>query len=248
MEILEKILDLFFPGTPECIICGSQGRLDSGVCRGCLERVVRREGYFFCPVCGRYSFKNTGFSCDECHSLRPAFYAARSVGPYKGVLKEAIYLFKYRGRRSLAGFFGLLMAELFLAERVFANAALLVPVPLSREKMKLRGFNQSELAAAAMGRVLGLPVSHCLLRTKETTSQSKLDRGARAQNVRGAFAFDGRSLTGIPGTKLSGKDILLIDDIFTTGATVGECTGVLLEQGADRVGVMTFASGLQEKK
>ncbi len=246
---LEKISGLLFPRSGNCLLCG----LDSGqagICLRCRGKMAAGWETLSCPVCGRYypggpagnpagSFSGSpaGRLCRECRETLPAFALARSLGPYRGELKEAIYLYKYRGYRSLADVLGPMLAGLLLEEPDFAGAGLLVPVPLSREKVEARGFNQSALLADKVGRILNLPVSSALIRIKHTASQSKLTRQARIKNVSGAFASTGN---------LSCPYAVLVDDILTTGATAGECAEVLRQAGVPRVGVLTLAAGVQD--
>jgi ComF family protein len=159
------------------------------------------------------------------------------LGPYQGLLKETVYLFKYGGCTSLAKFFGLLLAELYIDEPQYPRDPVLVPVPLSQEKLQARGYNQSELVAAEIGRILNLPVSSALRRVVHTPSQTRLTRQARQEMIKGVFVLT---------QKLERPDVILVDDILTTGSTAGECTRVLRESGIKAVGVLTIASGIQE--
>ncbi|MHB9093456.1 MAG: ComF family protein [Eubacteriales bacterium] len=241
MTALEKIMALLFPLAKTCLLCG-KGKAQDGICQGCRKKISARNGFSLCPVCGRYhaqgnSGNENNKSCVECLKFPPSYFAARSLGPYKGILKEAIYLYKYRGYRSLSDVFGQLLAELFLSEPCFAGTDLLVPVPLSLQKTNSRGFNQSELLAARLGQLLNLPVETCLIRVRHTPSQSKLTGKARREIVKGVFALGENPRPG---------NVILIDDIFTTGATAEECVSVLLTAEVKSVGVLTLASGIQE--
>lgn len=259
MELWNSLLELLFPRRKDCIVCGrSTGGADC-LCRLCQDKIIKRRN-FFCPVCGRYwpetgvlpddpdivkkgsenklANRETAPVCGDCLSSPPPFFAARSLGVYGGVLKDSIYLFKYQRQRLISVSLGRLMAELFLQEKAFEGTHVLVPIPLSIEKIRERGFNQCELLAVETGKRLGIPVNSCLNKVKNTPSQSKLTRGSRRESVKGAFE---------QRANLSGEKVLLIDDIFTTGATVGECAQVLLEGGAGKVGVLTVASGLLKK-
>jgi ComF family protein len=154
---------------------------------------------------------------------------------YEDGLKQCIHLFKYDGKRELARPLGLLMAE--CAERDFQGVEFdaLAPVPLHRSKLRARGFNQAEALARELGGLISVPVAHrALVRVEARESQSTLTRAARLKNVRGVFAVPEKEL-------VEGKRFLLIDDVFTTGATVGECVRVLLRNGAAAVDVCTLA-------
>ncbi len=163
---------------------------------------------------------------------------ARSLGPYRGALREAIHLYKYNGYRSLADFFAPLLAEVFLKEAGFSSTDVIVPVPLSQDKLKVRGFNQSELLAVKTAKILNLPVSTALSRLKQSPAQSSLIGAARQDYIQGVFAAC---------KTVNRMNVLLVDDILTTGATAGECSCVLLRAGAKSVCVLTLSSGIQEK-
>ncbi|MBU7006419.1 ComF family protein [Phosphitispora fastidiosa] len=250
MGLLEKMLQVLFPEKSSCLVCGCPAGTDI-MCEGCMQRIVSRQGFSLCPRCGRYMPEagEGGRYCPECREAPPAFFMARSLGPYGGDLKQVIYMYKYSGYRSLCGSLGLLMAELFLREQGFWDSDIIVPVPLSEEKLRIRGFNQSELLAERMGQLLHLPVARCLLRTIDTHSQSKLTRQERQDNIRGAFTINRQAWPAFTNgaTERPYGKVLLVDDILTTGATVGECSRVMLRAGAENIGVITLASGLQGK-
>jgi len=250
LGLLEKMLQVLFPEKSSCLICGCPAGAEI-ICEGCMKRIGSRQGFSLCPRCGRY-LPETGEGsryCLECREAPPAFFMARSLGPYGGDLKQVIYMYKYTGYRSLCSYLGLLLAELFLQERGFWDSSIIVPVPLSEGKLRIRGFNQSELLAERMGQLLNLPVARCLLRTIDTHSQSKLTRQGRQDNIRGAFTINRQIWPAVRIGAIGrpyGK-VLLVDDILTTGATAGECSRVMLRAGAESIGVITLASGLQGK-
>ncbi len=239
MIFLEKLLDLIFPPGLTCMVCGRSTDL-KGICLACRRKMTDRSGLSICRVCGRYMLMGGELNtiCNECMQSAPVFFVARSLGPYRGELKEAVYLFKYQGLYEMSDCFGHMLAGLIMDQSYFAGAGMLVPVPISKQKAKLRGYNQSELLAEKAGKILGLPVNRCLSRVKDTPSQSRLTGTARRDMVQGVFALSGSPCRG---------SIILVDDILTTGATAGECARLLLSAGADSVGVVTIAAGIQEK-
>ncbi|MBI3665063.1 MAG: ComF family protein [Acidobacteria bacterium] len=170
--------------------------------------------------------------CGECRVGPTEFNWARGYGEYDGVLRHLIHLLKYAGMRPLAR---------PLAERLASLLAqagpvdLIVPVPLHRRRRWSRGFNQAELLAEALGRLSGLPVETSVLRRyRPTLSQTGLTREQRRQNVKGAFR------AGHPG-RIAGKNVALVDDVITTGATVDACAAVLKRAGAAGVVVLAIA-------
>jgi ComF family protein len=161
---------------------------------------------------------------------------ARAAALYEqgGVIRQAILLFKYGGRHSLGSHLGRLMAG---AARGLCDPPrfdLLIPVPLHPRRERERGFNQAAVLAKEVGRVWRRPIGSRLLRRVRATDAQSGGRGAREANVRGAFQV-------ARPDQVEGRRILLIDDVFTTGATANECAETLLAAGATEVAVYTLA-------
>ncbi len=167
-----------------------------------------------------------------CRREAVPFDWARGFGAYEGSLRRVIQLLKYERMEPLARPLAERMARLLEAA---GPADVIVPVPLYWLRSWRRGFNQSEALAGELSRLTGLQVSRrCLRRTRDTASQTGLTRRQRRLNVRGAFAVRQ------PG-RVSGKNIVLVDDVITTGATVSACTRALKRAGAARVVVLAAA-------
>ncbi len=237
-EIVNTIQDLIFPAGSLCPLCGRPG--DPGqLCPACLRAWAELgRGMEICPHCGRFgNFSSGAGLCPECEGERPPFVLARGVAPYAGPVRDALHLFKFAGKRELAAPLGALMAALAADHfpcRLFAGA---VPVPLHPSREKERRFNQAALLAAAVARELRLPlVDRALLRGRETPSQTSLSRAGRRVNLAGAF------LPGEDAPRLRGKTVLLVDDVYTTGATAAECCHTLMEAGVSSVYVVTLAT------
>jgi ComF family protein len=170
-----------------------------------------------------------------CLANPPAFAQARAIGLYRGTLQLIIHAMKYRPIYGLSRPLAQLLQHQFAAHWADVSPDLLVPVPLHRRRLRQREFDQ----ALALARYLGLGVhlpcqAEVLTRQRYTESQVGLNRTERDQNVRGAF--DVRQPQAIQG-----RAVLLIDDVYTTGATVKECARVLQRAGAVWVGVYTLA-------
>lgn len=236
-----SIFSVFFPS--DCRICSlpltNISRLP--LCPECLEAMSRFEGRR-CAVCGERMF---GFGpeavqlCRECLKEHPAFEKASAYGSYDGGLRELIHLLKYDRVRSAAPLLGRMLAEAMtdLRHHFAVETALMVPVPLHSSKLRSRGFNQSELIAesAVKGDFRSIKLRpQVLTRVRATESQTGLTREQRRENMRGAFAV---SLSD----EVGGRDILVVDDVLTTGTTVCECARVLRKSGAARVWVVTVA-------
>jgi ComF family protein len=190
----------------------------------------------------RFHTQAGGIRCAECRLAAPAFTRAVAYAVYEDELREMIHLLKYEGVRSvvpvLSGGLAEAIADLGLTD------ALVVAVPLFPSKERARGYNQSVLLAdAAIKRLrpTGLIPAHGLLRrVRDTESQFVLTPRMRRKNLRGAFTVS-------DPTQVAGREVLLVDDIYTTGATARECARVLLAAGAARVWVATLARAQKEQ-
>jgi ComF family protein len=168
-----------------------------------------------------------------------------AYGSYDGGLKEFVHLLKFEQVRPAAGVLGRMLAEVIRRlEPSLPEAAIsVVPVPLHSRKQSQRGFNQADLVTRAALKRLAMPdrfrlVTNALVRRRETDSQIGLTRHQRRENLRGAFAVT-------DPTSFVGKNILLVDDVFTTGTTVSECAKVLRRAGASTIWVVTVARTLR---
>lgn len=225
------LLDLIFPPAAKCAGCGRV--LASGeelLCRGCRE-AISLVTEPTCERCGR-PLTHPGL-CAHCRREERAFARAWPAAIYCEPLREILHSFKYGRETRLAPFLaGLVVARLKTASGVPA-APLVVPVPLDPGRLSERGFNQAELLAREVAHTLGWPLAIGLLRrTRPTRPQSELTVEERRDNVAGAFKAR---------VEAAGKVIVLIDDIFTTGATADSASAALLAAGAKRVYVATVA-------
>ena len=186
--------------------------------------------------------------CAQCWDTRPSFQRAVAYGVYQDELREMIHLLKYERVRSIAKPLGAMLAHAIAMLHADAVQDLLViAVPLFTAKQRQRGYNQAVLLAdAALARLSKiqpawiLRASHATLRrVRDTESQFALTPKGRRRNLQGAFAVQ-------PNARIVGREVLLIDDIYTTGATAVECTRVLLRAGASKVWVATLARAQTE--
>ena len=174
--------------------------------------------------------------CGICEAAPPPFSRHRSAGRYQGPLKDAVLLLKYRKYKPLGALLGGKAFEALKRDQEFwEGIALVVPVPLHERRRRERGFNQAEAVAREIAGRAGLPLDRRVLRkTRNAPPQTSLERADRAANVRGAYAV-------ARGEAIAGKIILLVDDVFTTGATLGACARVLRAAGAAEVRAITIA-------
>jgi ComF family protein len=237
-----SIFNTVFPS--DCRLCGEPltnvSRLP--VCADCTASIKPIEGSV-CEVCGERvpdtSHAVGETKCMLCRRARLPFAKAMAYGSYSGALRGMVHLLKYESMLPAAESFATLLAPVIqsLAELCDAEA-LLVPVPLYKSKQRQREFNQSELIARAVLRRMPSAklklADSVLVRQRDTRSQTGLTRHQRRENMRGAFAVRDASL-------VAGRDIILIDDVLTTGTTAAECARVLRRAGAKKVYVATVA-------
>ncbi|RJQ24488.1 MAG: ComF family protein [Peptococcaceae bacterium] len=239
--VWDAFLDLFFPPRLVCPLCEKPGTR-AAVCEQCGELLAGYRRQRVCCRCGRF-FNHSGGSCPDpavtcpdCLAGESPFFAARAVGPYEGRLRTAVHRLKYGGRKFLARALAMLMVAVISPEEVYRQADLVVPVPLARARLQQRGFNQSELLARWIGRFMGLPVDgKALVKVKDTPPQAGLCKKDREINLRDAFKVN------LPDM-VSGKKILLVDDVFTTGSTVSVAAASLIGSGARLVVVATVST------
>jgi ComF family protein len=262
----EGLFSVLFPS--DCRICGEPllniSRLP--VCPGCLAELHPVRGKV-CTICGERVLSSYAESdpeglrrCPVCRRVDRPFSRAVAYGSYDGRLRELVHLLKFNGVRPAAKVLGRMLAEAVTAlqpefdqacsdqrkseRQMFDQAPILVvPVPLYRTKRRQRGFNQSELIARA---ALKIPPTakrlqlapDILQRTRDTHSQIGLTSHQRRENLRGAFAVT-------RATEVIGREVLLVDDVYTTGTTATECARVLRRAGARQVWVATVARTLK---
>lgn len=219
-----SVLDLLFP--PRCLVCG---RVDSWLCAECTSRLPWITG----PVCARCGLplEHAGL-CARCRKEPLRLSMIRSLMLFEDPLRAAIHRLKYRHGWQMARPLGALMAEYWQAHPLPADVV--VPVPLHPARFLRRGYNQSALLAGELGRRVGLPLDESALqRVRATATQMRLKAAERRRNVAGAFrCADGR---------LRGRNVLLVDDVCTTGATLEACADALREAGAGDVWALTLA-------
>lgn len=219
---------------PVCAVCATalERPLGGPVCDGCWRR-IQRLSEPLCRTCGdslpSWRAPVNGL-CSRCGAASRAISVGRAIGPYDGALREVLHALKYGKRRSLAAPLGRMMRESGAA--VLAGVDFAVPVPLHFVRRYRRGFNQAADLAAG----LGVPVRNVLRRRRRTTTQTDLPEAQRHANVEGAFA-----LRRVWRASVSGRTIVLVDDVSTTGATLDACAAALLNAGAREVRALTAA-------
>ena len=233
----ERLMNALFPPR-----CGGCGQFSLAVfCEKCAPQ-LRAMDEPCCQCCGR-TFDPLAMGaplCTRCREHPPAFERARAAWAFEGPPRAAIHRFKYNRRFSLAPRLARLIIQTPAARVLIEQwqPHCLVPVALHASRARARGFNQSALLARELGALYDLPALDLLRRTRRTPPQVGLDLKSRRHNVREAFVVDEKLWLQ---HNLAGARILLIDDVFTTGATIDECARVLRKAGAGSVGALTLA-------
>jgi ComF family protein len=177
--------------------------------------------------------------CGVCATRKKYFETARALGYYEGLLQEAIHQWKYQGKMGLTSLFGEWMGEGLRRYWEPTSLDLFIPVPLHRQRLRDRGFNQALLLVRELSRRTGIPYQKNILqKTRPTLPQVSLSGSEREKGVRGAFRVADK-------TFVEGRSILLVDDVYTTGATANECSKVLMAAGSKRVHVLTLAHAVK---
>lgn len=229
-------LKLLYP--PHCPLC--QADLASSeestkrlrfVCEGCLAQIRRVEPPY-CARCGDPLLESGLDLCNRCGHEEIPFERARSYGIYEGALSRLIQLLKFHGERALARELAPLLAQMLHQEDWAERIEGITFVPMSRKSFSRRGFNQSELLARHLGKILNKPVFPTLLKTRETQPQVDLSGEERLENLKDVFA---------PLAPAHLESVLLIDDVYTTGSTIKECSRALCTAGYQHVHALTLA-------
>lgn len=223
-KILLYTIRLIYP--PRCTLCEAILPLtvDKLMCYDC------QKDYPFiqeplCPKCGKQVITEDTL-CDDCKITTHFYEKGIALYPYEGTIKETMYRFKYGGRKKYAQLFGQMLAKQLQNTNFPSKIDLIVPVPISKERIRQRGYNQAEEIAKYVSKYIGIPYNKdILIRTTHTKPQSSFSPMQRRKNIKSAFKCTGT----LP---LETKVILIIDDIYTTGSTIDECAKTLKKSGA----------------
>jgi ComF family protein len=227
---------------PTCVACRQplESPLAGPACPSCWQSITIISPPI-CEACGDPlpSWRQTSVErsrCARCRRAPGAIDSGRAAGIYDGALRDILHALKYDGRRSLAAPLAALMAD--AGRDLLRGADVAVPVPLHRRRRRTRGFNQARDLALR----LGLPLTEALARTRATPSQTDLPASRRHANVRGAFVVVERRRV-----EIADRVVVLVDDVSTTGATLGACARALKAAGAREVRALTAARVVSER-
>ncbi|MDD4275629.1 MAG: ComF family protein [Clostridia bacterium] len=237
-EIIELCKKMLFPPHIKCIFCGAE--IDStdkhSTCEKCLKILPLNTGKV-CTRCGHPVYGASQY-CLDCKGVPCDYEYARAPFIYEEQIKQIIHKFKYADARYLSYALSAYLADEYILNGF--NCDVCIAVPLADKRLKQRGYNQADLLALDFAKHISIPVlDKVLIRIKETLPQAKQSGKNRAENLAGAFKV-------IDKKRIKGKNILLIDDIYTTGTTVKECSKVLVNGGAKAIYVLTVAHTAKE--
>ena len=243
-KVLSKILDSVridvFPNNYTCIICDCE--LDSDkrycICDKCIKSVPFITDKF-CIKCGAKVIADS-LVCSDCKTTKRIVDRNVSAVTYSDNMRKLIHEFKYNGKKYLAQYLGRIMYDKFLELLHDFEPDIIIPVPLNINRSNERGYNQTIELLNYFESHKDIIDNNVLVRVKDTPHQASLPKAERKENVKGAFVVEDAS-------KVKNKNVLIVDDIFTSGATIDECAKMLKKAGASRVYSITLANSHEDE-
>jgi len=231
MNLWKICLGILYPQT--CCFCGKVSR--NPICDSCAEK-VEYISEPICKKCGKPIWKEEQEYCKDCTEHQFEYEQGRSLWLHQGLVKKSIYQFKYHNRRIHGEWYAKELFRLYGHKLKEWGIDCIIPVPLHKRKKRMRGYNQAEIVAKHLGQISGIPVdTKSVVRVRNTKAQKRLNNQERKQNLVNAFQ--------VQKTWKMAKNVLVIDDIYTTGATINAVASVLKEKGARKVCFLTISIG-----
>lgn len=233
-QTIETIVSFIYPA--QCRVCEKVIGIESisYVCDSCCENI----DYIVPPWCEICGIPNTENVCIDCATNPPQYGKLRTIGNYRGALQQLIHLYKFEKRTNLVKYLVQLIITNFPNDLTLDEYDYILPIPIHKRRLRERGFNQTVLLADHISKQSNNPIlTNALIREKNTSPQSSLDREARQTNIIGAFALRRSEI-------IRNKKILVLDDVYTTGATVREVVKVLWTADPMDIDVLTLARAL----
>ncbi len=235
--MLGAIINLFYPAL--CRACSKKiNEFDRNICDDCAKKIKERLPPF-CVKCGRQLKGSPELiaMCPDCKEDKLYFDRAWSACCYDGLLKDLIHDFKYKKITSLSTDFTALIINFMKKHIIGKDCQIILSIPMHPNRLFRREINHADILARGLGKNLGISYStNTLRKMKNTPLQSKLKRQERIKNLSSSFSLKDNSI-------VRNKNIILVDDLFTTGSTVNECSRLLKNSGAKYVEVVTLARG-----
>jgi competence protein ComFC len=216
-NLFKAVLEIVYP-----VRCGGCDKKGNVLCKKCIDSFRIVEDDLTCPVCGRWLGKRA--VCGECIQKKRGFQEGYYGFYFENRLRDAIHAFKFNGRKDVGKHLVHLIKEKIVS---FSDSFdCIIPMPVTERRLKERGFNQSFIIGEEISKITGKPVYHSILyKARDTMDQYSLHRDERRKNIKGAFIVKN-------GHEIKAKRVLLVDDLFTTGYTAKEASGVLFKAGA----------------
>jgi len=237
--ILDSFVNIVYPAL--CVKCRKPIYAEENqgyICHECYYSIQRHTPPF-CLKCGR-GLKDvegiSGGTCRSCANKQYQFYKAYSVCAYDGIIKELIHKFKYNQKLQYKTVFESLFREFLESFNILREVDLIIPIPLHPARLREREYNQSQVMAACVSKIIEKPLMcDILLRIRHTKFQTDLNEEKRIKNITGCFMVKN-------GDMLKSKNVLLLDDVLTTGITLSEAARTLKEYNPQKVYALTLAS------
>ncbi len=235
-SVVDLLLDIVYPR--ECLLCDARiaGQPVRAVCLSCGQGLAWQQASL-CHHCGQP--RDKGASCPCSAEEKFAFDSVWSFGPYQGNLKKLVHAFKFQKNKAVGRDLAQFLLRSETLGEIFRSAQGIVPVPMHPLKEKDRGYNQAGVLAKELAGAAGLPCfGHALVKSQTSLPQVELGRDARWQNLSGTFAIGASNAIGR-------RDLILVDDVMTTGATAHHCAQLLRLSGARHIAVVVLARSTQ---
>ena len=231
MNLWKRCLGILYPQT--CCFCGKVSA--EQICDSCAEK-VEYISEPICKKCGKPIWKDEKEYCKDCTENHFEYEQGRSLWVHRGLMRKSVYQFKYHNRRIYGEWYAKELFRLHGHKLKEWKIDCIIPVPLHKRKRRVRGYNQAEIVAKHLGQISGIPVdTKAVVRIRNTKAQKRLDHQERKHNLKNAFR--------VKKTWKNVKNVLIIDDIYTTGATINEVALILKKKGAQKVCFLTISIG-----
>lgn len=233
-NIIKIVIDMIFP--PRCPFCDEILTIsDAGVCKICKEHVSYVEQPY-CMKCGKPIENEEDEFCKDCIERPHSYDEGRAVLVYDEYASRSVYRFKYNSKQEYAAYYGRIIDEKLHDKIMSWNAEAIIPVPIHKSKLKVRGYNQATLIARELSKHVNIPVyEHLLTRSIPTKVMKNLDAKERENNLKKAFIVNKNSV------KLN--SVIIVDDIYTTGSTIDAISALLKGAGVDKVYFVSLCIG-----
>ena len=231
MKLLEKCLGILYPQT--CCFCGQISK--TAICRECQGKITYIKEPR-CKCCGKPLSVEEEKFCYDCKHYEHFFDQGKSLWLHEGIVRKSIYQFKYHNKRVFGQTYGKELYRIYAEQMSSWEIDVIIPVPLHKKRRRKRGYNQSEIIADVLGKLSHIKKKKkTVIRTHNTKKQKELNHSQRKENLRHAFAIKKEWKTP--------RNVLIVDDIYTTGNTIDAMAKLLKEKGVQKVFFLTISIG-----